>query len=182
MIAPSSSRASAPRASSRLRVSSASTPRVRCFCFPRRVSMAPFDRARRVDGERSADARAARTRTRPRTSNDVDVDRDVDRDAASRAFVQRARAFIHSTRALNSLNSSRTRTRRDAVPGRRGGGERERRRRAGRAPARERCDATRRGEPAEGGEVRRRSEAREAKEIERTKARSDATTRRARAR
>lgn len=180
MIAPSSSRASAPRASSRLRVSSASTPRVRCF--PRRVSMAPFDRARRVDGERSADARAARTRTRTRTSNDVDVDRDVDRDAASRAFVQRAREFIHSTRALHSLNSSRTRTRRDAVPGRRGGGERERRRRAGRAPARERRDATRRGEPAEGGEVRRRSEAREAKEIERTKARSDATTRRARAR
>ena len=176
MIAPSSSRASAPRASSRLRVSSASTPRVRCF--PRRVSMAPFDRARRVDGERSADARAARTRTRTRTSNDVDVDR----DAASRAFVQRAREFIHSTRALHSLNSSRTRTRRDAVPGRRGGGERERRRRAGRAPARERRDATRRGEPAEGGEVRRRSEAREAKEIERTKARSDATTRRARAR
>jgi hypothetical protein len=69
--------------------------------------MAPVDRARRVDGERSADARAARTRTRTRTSNDVDVDRDVDRDAASRAFVQRAREFIEF---IANANATRCRT------------------------------------------------------------------------
>ena len=171
MIAPSSSRASAPRASSRLRVSSASTPRVRCFprAFRWRHSIA---RGASTASVRRTRARRERERERERRTTSTSI-------ATSIATPRRAHSF---NARVNSLNSSRTRTRRDAVPGRRGGGERERRRRAGRAPARERRDATRRGEPAEGGEVRRRSEAREAKEIERTKARSDATTRRARAR